>query len=703
MDLIKELRRRNVFKVASVYLVTAWLVLQIVATVTPFLKLPTMVGTVTTVALAAAFPFVCIFAWAFELTPDGLRPTGEVEESDSIADQTGRRMNTWLVVALVAAIGFIAYDKLAPPFSQGGEVDPSIAVLAFDDMSPGGTESYFADGVAEEILNLLAKTEGLKVAARTSSFAFKGSQDSVSEIGEKLQVAHVLEGSVRRAGDSIRVTAQLINSETGYHLWSETYDRELANVFAVQDEIASDILKALKREILGLAPSAPAEDARHVTANLDAYSEFLLGKELLARQNREATEQALDHFASSIAADPAFALPHAYSALALMRLDDGPLTRKTGSENERKSADLIERASSIAPGDPEVLAIKGMYALRQDDPEAALALLNQAIERRPGYALAYVWRGQTYERLAAYANMLADQELAYELDPVSIQVAFSLIYTYRNYQRYEDIDKIVARLEAIHPGHERVYLAKLETLYVKTRWAEMMLLADEAVAAHPDSEVITGWAWYAKVQLGLATEAPDDDPLSSFLLLLMSSRSPEPQQRFGQVIDQRLAQSPDDYGAIHMNMHYQAVVGSDAALTAAVSRYTARMGELGRPLDAGCDPAHASFFQRAGLGDAFDGIMDKCRAIYAPAIEQGYLCNCQWLDLIEYELVSGDTDAALTRLRTWLEAGNSYRELINHQVLGQLIPPDEYGALLKLNARNLNKQKELYDSARSRA
>ncbi|MDO6446228.1 hypothetical protein Q4493_10640 [Colwellia sp. 1_MG-2023] len=245
MAFFKELKRRNVFKVASVYLVTSWLILQIVAVVSPYLHLPTMFGTITTVVLGIGFPVACIFAWAFELTPEGLKFTKDVEEDESIREITGSKINKWLAMAFTLAIAFIAYDKLFAPSDEVTK-ELSIAVLPFADMSPDNSQEYFGDGIAEEILNSLARINSLLVISRTSSFEFKNKNSDIRKIGETLGVNYVLEGSIRKDSEKLRVTAQLIEVVSGSHIWSETYDRTLDGIFAIQDELTFAITQALK-------------------------------------------------------------------------------------------------------------------------------------------------------------------------------------------------------------------------------------------------------------------------------------------------------------------------------------------------------------------------------------------------------------------------------------------------------------------------
>ena len=257
MSFFTELKRRNVIRVGLAYAVLSWLLLQVGDVLFDALRLDDSALTVMLAILALGFAPVVIFAWIYELTPEGVKRESEIDRSQSITGQTGHRLNITIVVLLVAALGLFAWesfvdgDSVQAPSSastaQAGE--RSIAVLPFADMSAEGDQAYFGDGIAEELLNVLAQVDGLKVAARTSSFKFRGDDHDIGEIGEALNVATVLEGSVRKVGNQVRITAQLIDVAAGYHLWSETYDRELDNILAVQDDIAESIADALKLEL----------------------------------------------------------------------------------------------------------------------------------------------------------------------------------------------------------------------------------------------------------------------------------------------------------------------------------------------------------------------------------------------------------------------------------------------------------------------
>ena len=262
-----ELKRRNVVRVAIAYVIIAWLILQVGDTLAPALYLDEWVNTVLAFFLILGFPIALFFAWAFEITPQGVKKEKDVDRSQSITHITGRKFDYLIIAALALALGYFAFDKFVLDASRDAELvrtttealteqvaesgdaetsDKSIAVLAFDNLSPDADNAYFAEGISEEILNVLAGIDGLTVTSRTSAFSFRGGDTPIPEIARQLGVAHVLEGSVRKQGTRVRITAQLIDAATDTHVWSDSYDRELSDIFVVQEEIAQSITTAMQ-------------------------------------------------------------------------------------------------------------------------------------------------------------------------------------------------------------------------------------------------------------------------------------------------------------------------------------------------------------------------------------------------------------------------------------------------------------------------
>ena len=339
-DFIKELMRRNVARVALVYMIAAWIAMQVVDVMFPALQLPDWTISITAALILIGFPFALIFAWAFEITPEGLKKEKDVDRSQSITTNTGRKLDFMIIGALVIAVAFLLFDKLVLTGSedevaqvsapdQAAETstkipEKSIAVLPFVNMSGNIENEYFSDGLSEELLNVLSKLPELKVAGRTSSFQFKGENKDLRQIGKQLGVAHVLEGSVRQSGLKVRITAQLIDTETGFHLWSETFDRELNDIFAIQDEISASVADALKVTLFGGAGKKVVSSRG--TDSIEAYDLYLRGRYLREHVSSENIQQSIAVLHEAVAIDPIYA-----AAWAQLSLSQG---RWTGTYTE---------------------------------------------------------------------------------------------------------------------------------------------------------------------------------------------------------------------------------------------------------------------------------------------------------------------------------------------------------------------------------
>ncbi len=404
-----ELRRRNVFRVAGVYGVVGWLLAQVAATLEGAVGLPGWFDGMVVSLLLIGFPIALILAWAFELTPEGVKPTAAVPQGDSIAARTGKTLDYVIISGLALVIGLIIADRLLPEQStqesvaaqNGAASATSIAVLPFADLSPQGDQEYFADGIAEEILNALAHVDGLDVASRTSSFAFKGQESAgLPEIATELRVRHVLEGSVRKAGQSLRITAQLIDAQNDRHLWSQTYDRPLTaeNVFAVQDEIAEAIVAALGG-FIGEAP--PEVSVTKTTTDLSAYDLYLKARGIYQRREQLAEAEAL--LAEAVARDPAFADAWALRAAILSLFQEYLETDLTYAETEKLVDDYAGRALALNPDNALAIAARANFRMTatwnleiRQDLGAILADLERAVALDPRDSSAMNWLGMLY-------------------------------------------------------------------------------------------------------------------------------------------------------------------------------------------------------------------------------------------------------------------------------------------------------------------
>jgi TolB-like protein/Tfp pilus assembly protein PilF len=414
-----ELKRRRVMRVVGVYAVAAWAAVQVADTVSPLIRLPDWTPTLVVVLALCGFPLTVALAWVFDLTPAGVRRTvgaDEVVEEEAtnavVARPTlqSRAVGFFGLGILVALVAFAAYSRIRPFPSAAGI--QSIAVLPFVDMSEARDQEYFSDGVTEELLNRLAQIEGLRVPARTSSFAFKGKNEPVTEIGRKLGVEAVLEGSVRRDGNRVRVTAQLIDVNTGFHLWSENYDRDVEGIFTIQDEISNAIVEALKMQF------SPAAEENAGTGNVRAHDLYLLGLSRWHHRTDASLRQALDYFQRAIAADPDYALAHAGLAQTYAVLPAvGPFPFV---EAVTKGSAAAARAVSLDPALAEAHAALGQMAQNFEwelaDAERAY---RRAISFDDRYAPAHQWYAETLIAMGRLNDARAQIDEAIDQDPLS--------------------------------------------------------------------------------------------------------------------------------------------------------------------------------------------------------------------------------------------------------------------------------------------
>lgn len=507
MSILGELQRRNVIRMAVAYLVFAWVVMQVLSVIAPILELPAWTQRMMLLLLAVGFLGVVVFSWIYELTPEGIKRESEVDRSQSITGHTARKLDIVVIVLLAMSIGLFVYGRYSPreappapvvaavpdaapapgPAAPPVSVDASksVAVLPFVNMSSDPEQTYFSDGISEELLNALVKLPGLKVAGRTSSFAFRDKADDLRAIGKALNVNHILEGSVRKQGMRVRITAQLIQAEDGFHLWSETYDREVTDIFALQDEITRQIVKALEVELGQAHAAAP-------TASIDAYSVYLKARQKLALRGAENLDEARALFQQAIELDPGYA--PSYSGLAratelywLYQSDYG-YSRRTaldvtstigavraaahsalGLDPDNAEAwsvlghlevtfqgDWIEagrgheRALALRPNDPEILNFAGDYYYWVQDPRAletegrAAALDPMLSVNAHDLALALATHGD-------YAQALASAERAealgfYAGSPSLRSVTF--VPALIGLRRYDEARAVVERMAA---------------------------------------------------------------------------------------------------------------------------------------------------------------------------------------------------------------------------------------------------------------
>lgn len=479
MRVVSELRRRNVFRVALAYILVAWLILQVGDTLAPALRLPDWVNTVLAFFIILGFPLAVFFAWAYELTPEGIKLEKQVDRSLSVTDVTGRKLDYLIIAVLILALGYFAFDKFVLDASRDAELvrttaeavaeqatesnnaetlDKSIAVLPFRNRSAVSEDVYFVDGIHDDILTQLAKLSSFgKVISRTSMEQYRETSKTMLQIGQELDVATILEGGVQRAGNQVRINVQLIEAATDKHLWVETYDRQLTveNIFQVQAEIAREVAKALS---VTLNAEENNRLAKIPTTSLDAYRLYKLGRQELNKRTAESPERATDYFEGAIRADPNYAQAYAGLSEAYMyqHWDGGLLSREDALKRARLSA---ERAIQLDPTLAEGYVALGTINLWSSQAVAAESNFETAITLNPGLSWARRDYGGLLSRLGRYDEAVVQLEEAARLSPFDPTVLLVLHEAYVGAGRSQDARESLNHALNLDPDNPRIYEA----------------------------------------------------------------------------------------------------------------------------------------------------------------------------------------------------------------------------------------------------
>ena len=505
-----ELKRRNVFRVSIGYIIMAWLLLQVVDIVASIINSPDWVSQSILLLLGIGFPIAIFFAWAFELTADGIKREKDVDRTQSITSKTGRRLDFMIIGVLVVAVAWLGFDKFAIDSPQEPEeavaeiIDesPSIAVLPFANMSADADSVYFSDGLADTLLHMLAQIKELRVAARTSSFQFRDQSMDVADIGKQLNVGTLLEGSVQRSGDKIRVTAQLIDVSNGFHLWSGNFDRDLDDVFAIQDEIAAEVVNALKLSLLG--ESIETMQA-YATEDVEAYTQYLLALNDLETNTFDSLTSAVNHLQSAIEIDPGYAPAYASLARTFFRLQStGAIGKDKGIAEARAAATL---ALDLSPNSPEALSVLGLIELDNGNNEVAEHLLLQAIENGPNYAPALRNYSQYLFSESRLAESMDILQQAIRLDPLSPSSHVLLGNGLILMRRFDKATEAAERIREVNPQNPYSPMMDAIVNQFQGNWATASRQMADAIALDPNDPELAVFVGDLYLGLGLPAEA----------------------------------------------------------------------------------------------------------------------------------------------------------------------------------------------------
>jgi len=435
-NFLAELKRRNVYKVAVAYAVVGWLVIQVSSTVLPTFHAPEWVVQTLVVLVAIGFPIALVIAWAFELTPEGLKRAEDVD----LAMKRRPKSHAWIYVVAVGAvlsIGLFMLGRYGFREKNSSTVElpaKSIAVLPFDNLSEDKSNAYFAEGVQDEILTRLAKVADLKVISRTSTQHFKSAPDNLPQIAKQLGVMNILEGSVQKANDQVRVNVQLINALTDAHLWAETFDRKLTDIFAVESEIAKTIADTLQAKLTGSEKTAMSKKP---TANPEAYELYLKGRFFWNKRTSADLRKAVDYFNQAIAKDSNYALAYAGLADAFAMYPDYGVEAPADAYPRAKSAAMKALELDNTLGQPHA-ALGLVYANFEHDFAKSIGEFERAAQLDPNYATAHQWINTGLEPTGQFDRSIAETKHAIELDPLSLIINADLAYSYFNARRFDD-------------------------------------------------------------------------------------------------------------------------------------------------------------------------------------------------------------------------------------------------------------------------
>ncbi len=448
-----ELKRRNVYKVAVAYAVVAWLLMQIASQIFPFFEIPSWAVRLVVLLLLLGFPVALVIAWAFELTPEGIRRTEDVDLPTSARQS---RKQAWIFVVIIAGamslglffLGRYTAGNKAPAGLPNDVTSKSIAVLPFDNLSRDPDNAYFAEGVQDEILTRLAKVADLKVISRTSTQRFKSAPSDLRDIAKQLGVMHIVEGSVQKANDQVRVNVQLINALTDAHLWADTYDRKLTDIFAVESEIAKTIADTLQAKLTG---SEKQMMAAQPTTDTTAYELYHKGRSLWERRSGENMTKAIALFEQAIARDPNYALAYAGLANAYVILPFWAGADRRDAYAKAKNAALKALAldSNLAEGH---LALGKVLFFSEIDLAGATREYQRAIELKPNDASAHHWfSNDALAALGRFEEAIAEGKRAVELDPLSPIINTDLGTTFGYAHRYDEAAKQLRKTLQLDP------------------------------------------------------------------------------------------------------------------------------------------------------------------------------------------------------------------------------------------------------------
>jgi len=678
LSFIKELKRRNVFKVAITYVVLAWLSAQVAELLLETFGSPDWVLKTLLMLLMIGFPFALFFAWAFELTPEGIKKEKDVDRSQSITGKTGRKLDFMIIGVMAVGLAYFAFDKLVlstardaalieattqamteqtASESTPAQVDKSIAVLPFINMSDDASNEYFSDGISEEILNALAKVKGLQVTGRTSSFAFKGQDQDLREIGKALGVNHILEGSVRKSGNTVRITAQLIQVDNGFHLWSEAYDRELDDVFAIQDEIANNILQQLKATLLG-------EETTVVTvarADAQAYDLYLLAKQRMYERTGPTIEAAAELLDRAIAIDPDYAPAYAQRGIATLLLSEGggSYGNIPREQAEAQAKLYLDKAIALDSNLAEAWAGLGLYYYNQPTGAKqlqAIDVLQKALAINPGMIDASNWLSNTLGNLGRPAEAYDVMMGMIARDPLYRPGIGNAVQSFISFGQQEQAFAFLDRVRPLIPNDAVMKSSEAAILLSLGQVAESLVLVESSIALDPSSAVVRlrrRFAWMGSHQYERV--AAEDESWVPVYALAYLGRDEE-----ASILAFKRADERADVGTL---FNYLNIAGRSDELIAYLEERWPSLDAL--RVDFPPYGAIGDFlmldvalaYSRAGNQQRFDDALEHVRTVHERLKSQGVKGSVFFMTEAVHQTLAGDIEAGLDYLNRAISQG----------------------------------------------
>ena len=501
-----ELKRRNVYKVAVAYAVVAWLTIQAASIFLPAFNAPQWAMQIVILILVVGFPIALVFSWAFEITPEGIVRESDVEADKSITHHTGRKIVALTIVLAVVATGLLIFQLIRARSTSPSATtisNKSIAVLPFDNLSGDPQNAYFSEGVQDEILTRLSKIAELKVISRTSTQRFKSAPDDLQQIAQQLGVANILEGSVQKANDQVRVNVQLVNASTDAHLWAETYDRKLTDIFAVETEIAKTVADVLQAKLTG---SEQHVIAARPTENTEAHQLYLKGRFFWNKRTGNDLKKSIDYFQQAAATDPNYALAYAGVGDAYVFLPG--YTAGAPQDCYPKAMAAAKKALELDDSLAEAHTTLALALWYYDfDFSQANREFQRAIELNPNYATGHQQYGNnTLSALGRFNDAIVEGKRAVELDPLSLVINADLGMNYYYARRYDEAITQLRKTLEMDPGYYYAHV-NLGQVFAAKRAFDQAIGEYQKARALNDDPFVLGVLGHAYASSGNRTEA----------------------------------------------------------------------------------------------------------------------------------------------------------------------------------------------------